>query len=118
LRDRLPEWFSPNGITCAERANAALLNFIAEYNATFAVEPESGESAFVRMDGKDSIDTLLTAWHERAIGNCGCFPIQNVTFQIVADRPLAKKKIPFLFSEKSASRRIRTSGIIRSDCGD
>jgi hypothetical protein len=101
VADRLPEWFSLNGIACAEQANAALPNFMAEYNATFAVEPESDESAFVRRDGKDGIDTLSAVRHERTIGNCGRFPFQNVTFQIVTDRPPAKKKIPFLFSERT-----------------
>jgi transposase len=99
LQDRLPVWFSLNGITCAEQANAVLPDFIAEYNAKFAVRPESDESAFVRMDGKDDIDMLLAVRHERTTDNCGCFSFQNFTFQIVTDRPPAKKKIQFLFSE-------------------
>jgi hypothetical protein len=101
LRDRLPEWFSLNGITCAEQANAALPNFIAEYNVKFAVKPESDESVFVRKDGKDDIDTLPAVRHERSAGNYGRFSFQNFTFQMVADRPPAKKEIPFLFREKT-----------------
>jgi hypothetical protein len=59
LQDRLPVWFALNGITGTEQANAALAAFIAEYNGTFAVPPESDESAFVPVDEKDGIDTLL-----------------------------------------------------------
>jgi hypothetical protein len=44
---------------------------------------------------------LLAARYERTTDNCGCFSFQNFTFQIMADRPIAKKKIPFLFSEKT-----------------
>jgi hypothetical protein len=44
---------------------------------------------------------LLAARYERTADNCGCFSFQNFTFQIVTDRPVAKKKIQFLFSEKT-----------------
>ncbi|MDR1301315.1 MAG: ISNCY family transposase, partial [Treponema sp.] len=101
LQDRLPVWFALNGITGTEQANAALPAFIAKYNGTFAVPPESGENAFVPMDEKDDLDTLLAVRHERVTDNCGCFSFQNFTFRIVADRPVAKKKIQFLFSEKT-----------------
>jgi transposase len=99
LQDRLPVWFALNGITGTEQANAALPAFIVEYNGKFSVPPESDESAFVPMDEQDGIDTLLAVRHERVTDNCGCFSFQNFTFRIIADRPLAKKKIQFLFSE-------------------
>jgi hypothetical protein len=51
LQDRLPLWFSLNGITRAEQANAALAVFIAGYNAKFAAGPESDDSG--REDGRE-----------------------------------------------------------------
>jgi hypothetical protein len=81
-------------------ANAALPRFIAEYNAKFSLTPESGENAFVPLDTHDNLDTLLAVRYERTTDNCGCFSFQNFTFQIVTDRPIAKKKIQFLFNEQ------------------
>jgi hypothetical protein len=100
LQGRLPIWFRLNGITGMVKANAALPAFIAEYNKKFAVEPESAENAFIPLSADDNLDTLLAARYERTTDNCGCFSFQNFTFQIVTDRPIAKKKIQFLFSEK------------------
>jgi transposase len=100
LQDRLPVWFALNGITGMEQANAALPAFIAEYNAKFAIVPESSENAFVPLDTCDNLDALLAVRYERTTDNCGCFSFQNFTFQLVTDRPIAKKKIQFLFSER------------------
>jgi hypothetical protein len=100
LQDRLPVWFALNGITSREQANAALPAFIKEYNGKFTVLPESAENAFVPLDAADDLDTLLALRYERTTDNCGCFSFQNFTFQIVSERPIAKKKIVFLFSER------------------
>jgi transposase len=101
LRDRLPVWFALNGITGREQANAALPAFIREYNGKFAVLPESADTAFVPLDAADDLDTLPAVRHERTTGNCGCFSFQNFTFQMVSERPIAKKKIVFLFRERT-----------------
>jgi hypothetical protein len=100
LQDRLPVWFALNGITAMEQANAVLPSFIAEYNAKFARTPESADSAFVPLDAGNNLDALLAVRYERTTDNCGCFSFQNFTFQILADRPIAKKKIVFAFSGK------------------
>jgi hypothetical protein len=92
--------------------------FIAEYNAKFAVEPEAPDHAFVPLDTRDDLDTLLVVRYERSTDNCGCFSFQNFTFQIVTDRPLVKKKILFYLASASVLRRIMRSGIIRWNCGD
>ncbi|MDR1229863.1 MAG: ISNCY family transposase [Spirochaetaceae bacterium] len=101
LRDRLPVWFTLNGIATREQANAALTAFIREYNAKFAVLPESAENAFVSLDAAGNLDTLPAVRHERTAGNCSCFPFHNFAFQMVSERPIAKKKTVFLFSERT-----------------
>jgi ribonucleotide reductase alpha subunit len=74
--------------------------FITEYNAKFAIAPESSENVFVPLDTCDNLDTLLAVRYERTTDNCGCFSFRNFTFHLVTDRPIAKKKIHFLFSER------------------
>ena len=100
LQDRLTVWFKLNGITTMEQANLAIEQFISDYNARFAVEPDKPESAFVPMDSLNDLDTLLAARYERTTDNCGCFSFHNFIFQIDSRKPLAKKKIHFLFSQK------------------
>lgn len=100
LQDRLPVWFKVNKISSIEEANAALPRFIAEYNKSFGVEPENTESAFTPVIVNDEMDKLLSVRHERVTDNCGCFSFQNFLFEIKSGRPLAKKRIVFLFSGK------------------
>jgi transposase len=100
LQDRLPVWLKLHGITDMEQANRMTGQFIADYNRRFAVEPESAESSFVPVDGSTGLDTLLAVRHERTTDNCGCFSFQNVIFAVDSPKPLVKKKITFLFSQK------------------
>jgi len=100
LQDRLPVWFKLEGVTGIEQANRSIRRFISSFNSKFAVEPSKQESAFVPLDASDDLDTLLTARYERTTDNCGCFSFHHFMFQIDSQKPLAKKKIVFLFSQK------------------
>ena len=77
-----------------------MAKFISDFNNRFAVEAQSAESAFVPLDTANDRDTLVAVRHERTSDNCGCFSFQNFMFQIESEKPLAKKKIQFLFSHK------------------
>ena len=100
LQDRLPIWLNHQGITDMDEANRRMGDFIADFNRRFALEAQSTESAFVPLDASNDLDTLLAVRHERTTDNCGCFSFQNFMFQINSQKPLAKKKIQFLFSQK------------------
>ena len=100
LQDRLPVWLKLEGITSMDQANDELRRFVAVFNARFTVEPQAAESMFVPVDSSHNLDKLLAVCHERTTDNCGCFSFQNCIFQIEAQKPLAKKRIKFLFSQK------------------
>jgi transposase len=100
LQDRLPVWLKLHGITDMEKANRMIGHYIADYNRRFAVQPESAESSFVPLDDSTDLDTLLAVRHERTTDNCGCFSFQNFIFSVESPKPIAKKKITFLFSQK------------------
>ena len=100
LQDRLPVWLKLEGIREIEQANLAIKGFIADYNTRFCVEPVRQQSAFVPLDASQDLDRLLAARYERTTDNCGCFCFHNFIFQIHSPKPLAKKKIQFLFSQK------------------
>jgi transposase len=100
LQDRLPLWLKLEGITGVEQANSELHRYIAIFNCRFSVQAQTVESAFVPLGDSHDLDKLLAVRHERNTDNCGCFSFQNFIFQIDSKRPLAKKKILFLFSQK------------------
>jgi hypothetical protein len=101
LQSRLPQFFIMNGIHDIKTANAALPQFIADFNSRFHREPENKtETAFVPLPPDYDLDTLLTARYARKTDNAGCFSFQRYTFRIISAKPLVKKNITFLFSEK------------------
>jgi len=100
LQDRLPVWLTMRNITDMEQANREIYQFIVDYNSKFAIAPEIAESSFVPLGDSLDLDTLLSVRHERVTDNCGCFSFQNFTFQIDCNKPIVRKKIQFLFSEK------------------
>ena len=100
LQDRLPIWMKIEGITNMEQANRELHRYITVFNSRFAVKPQAEKSAFEPLHDSIDLEKLLAVCYERTTDNCGCFSFQNFIFQIDSKKPLAKKKIKFLFSEK------------------
>jgi len=100
LQDRLPIWLKLNNITDMEQANKKLRLFIADFNKKFSVAAEGSESSFVPLGDDYDLDKLLAVRHQRVTDNCGCFSFQNLTFQIETKKPIVKKKVQFLFSQK------------------
>ncbi|MHC6202795.1 hypothetical protein ACYULU_06335 [Breznakiellaceae bacterium SP9] len=76
------------------------------FNQHFAVEPESTEISFVPLSDHDDLDTLLAVKRERTTDACGCFSFQNLTFEIDADKSIAKKKVVFIFNERIGFRAL------------
>jgi transposase len=100
LQGRLPVWFRLHHINDMASANAALPDFITEFNERFAVKPKSDKSAFEKLDKSFDLDTLLAVRYERKTDACSCFSFKNHTFQVESEKPIVRKKIVFLFSEK------------------
>ena len=100
LQDRLPVWLKLNGIMNMEQANKKIKQIIKWHNDRFAVKPELAETAFVPIGVSYDLDKLLAVRHERTTDNCGCFSFNNFIFQINSKKPVAKKKVVFLFSQK------------------
>ena len=66
---RLPQELRLRGITDIEKANDFLRQeYIAEFNARFAVPASQKGSAFVRLRRKD-LDWIFSAQHERTVNN-------------------------------------------------
>ena len=100
LQDRLPIELKLNGIANMEQANKNIKKIIRWHNARFSIPPAVAESAFVPVDASFDLDKLLAVRYERTTDNCGCFSFNNFTFQIDSKKPLVKKKIIFLFSQR------------------
>jgi transposase len=101
LQSRLTQYFVMHDIKDIASANAILPKFSNEFNKKFHREPENKiETGFAPIPKDYDLDTLLTAKYERKTDACSCFSFQNYTFQIDSKRPIIKKKIVFMFSEK------------------
>jgi hypothetical protein len=100
LQDRPPIRLAMQGVTDIEKANRELHRYIAVFNNRFAVQPQTEESAFAPLDASNDLDKLLTVRRERTADNRGCFSFQSFIFQTDSKRPLAKRKMQFLFSRK------------------
>jgi transposase len=106
LQDRLPIWLKQKKITDMEQANRHMRHFITYYNARFSIEPQSPETAFIPVGSSHDLDKLLAARYERTTDNCSCFSFNNFIFQIDCEKPLVKKKIQFLISQKLGFRAL------------
>jgi transposase len=106
LQDRLVTYLKLERITTAEQFNAAAARIIGWFNRRFAVEPESEETSFVPLSAEDDLDTLLAVKHGRTTDACSCFSFQNLMFEVVSDKPIIKKKVVFLFSERLGFRAL------------
>jgi transposase len=104
-QDRLTVFFAMNGVKDIGSANAVLPRFIPESNSKFGRQAKTTErTAFAPLPEKYGLGTLLCAKYERTTDNCSSFPFQNYTFQIESPKPLARKKIVFVISEKQGFR--------------
>jgi hypothetical protein len=105
LQDRLTVFFAMNGIKDIGSANAILPQFIAKFNSRFGIKAKiTDKTAFVPLPENYDIDALLCAKYERVTDNCSAFSFQNFTFQIESKKPIVKKKIVFVISEKQGFR--------------
>jgi transposase len=100
IQDRFVTMLKIFGITDMETANQKIDLLINYFNDRFAVDPESEESTFEKLDPSFDLDKILVVRHQRTTDNCGCFSFHNFLFQIDTERSLVKKKIDFIFSEK------------------
>ena len=69
VQSRLPVELRLEGVTSIEQANEYLPRFIAEYNAKFALSPDSIASVFEAQPTAEEIDKILAVVATRSIDN-------------------------------------------------
>jgi hypothetical protein len=84
LQGRLPSEFAANGIATIDKANSFLENYVYDFNARFAVEPEETQNAFRCMDGID-VDHAFCIREERVVDAGGVFSFKRKTFKITGE---------------------------------
>jgi len=99
LRNGFPRWLKKLGIADMERANGELHRYIALFNGRFAKEPRMPEASFVPL-GDHNLDLLLALRHVVATDSRGRFLFNGFVFIVDSEKPLAHKKIEFLFGEE------------------
>jgi hypothetical protein len=87
LQDRLVKEMRLRGINDMQQGNAYLPEFMADFNARFAVQPRSSLDAHRPMRVHQNLDQIL-AWQEtRTVSKNLTIQFKNVVYQIQTDRP-------------------------------
>lgn len=87
LQDRLTKDLRLRGLSSLEAANAYLPEFIAAYNARFAVTPRSAESAHRPLGKGQDLERVLTLCERRTLSKNLTLSYNNVLYQIKTKRP-------------------------------
>lgn len=86
LQDRLTKELRLRDISSLEAANAYLPEFIAAYNARFAVPPRSTESAHRQLGKGDDLERILTLCERRTLSKNLTLSYNNMIYQIKTKR--------------------------------
>jgi biotin operon repressor len=103
MQSRLPVVLRLEGVSTIEQANDLLPDFIAKYNAKFALVPDFIPSAFEAQPSRDKIDLTLAVIAERVV-DCG----HSVRFDKKYFRVLNKNGFPVYLYQKTKGLVIRT----------
>jgi transposase len=83
LQNRLPIEFALNNISSVDDANFFLKSYINNFNAKFAVEPESNEPSYRDVSPALNIDNILCIIEKRSFDNGGVFSFYNRSFKLL-----------------------------------
>ena len=107
MQSRLPVELRLKGVTTLEQANEFLPDFIAHYNAKFALPSNSIKSVFEKQPLKDKIDLTLAVITERKVDNGHSIRIDNKYFRTLNStgnidylKPKTEGLVVRTFSEK------------------
>ena len=87
LQDRLVKEMRLRRINNMQQGNAYLPEFIADFNARFAVQPRSSLDAHRPMKAHQNLDQILVWQETRLITKNLTLQFKNVVYQIQTDRP-------------------------------
>lgn len=81
MQSRLPVELRLEGVTTIEQANEFLPGFIADYNARFALKPDSIPSVFETQPTQEKIDETLAVLTERTVDGGHSIRFENKYFR-------------------------------------
>jgi hypothetical protein len=87
LQDRLVKEMRLRGIDDMQAGNAYLPQFMADFNARFAVQPRSSLDAHRPLLDHQNLDQIMTWQEPRLISKNLTIQFKNVVYQIQTDRP-------------------------------
>ena len=87
LQDRLVKEMRLRGIHEKQAGNAYLPEFMADFNARFAVTPRSSVDAHRSLEAHHNLDQILSWQETRLISKNLTVQFKNVVYQIQTDRP-------------------------------
>ena len=105
LQDRLVKEMRLRGISSIPAANKYVTEFMADYNARFAVEPKSSHNMHRSLMLKEDLERIFTWQEQRILSNNLTLQYKNVVYQIQTSRPsYAMRKAPVTVYEDSQGK--------------
>jgi len=87
MQDRLVKEMRLRDISNIETANAYAAEFMADYNARFAVHPRSSHDAHRALGPKEDLERIFTLQKHRTLSKNLTLQYKNVIYQIQTSRP-------------------------------
>jgi transposase len=105
LQDRLVKELRLQGISSIETANEYAAEFLADYNARFAVPPRSSNDAHRPLGSKDDLERVFTLQEQRNLSKNLTLQYKNVIYQIQTSRPsYAMRKAQIIVCENNQGK--------------
>lgn len=105
LQDRLVKELRLQGISSIETANEYAAEFMADYNARFAVPPRSSNDAHRPLGSKDDLERVFTLQEQRNLSKNLTLQYKNVIYQIQTSRPsYAMRKAQIIVCENNQGK--------------
>jgi transposase len=105
LQDRLVKEMRLRDISNIAAANEYAAEFIADYNARFAVQPKSSHNAHRSLGSKEDLERIFTLQEQRTLSKNLTLQYKNVVYQIQTSRPsYAMRKAKVTVCENSQEK--------------
>lgn len=98
LQGQLPIWFFKHGISNMEQANAALPEFIQQFNKKFSIPPAIDDEFW--LDPPENLDEILVAQFKRRADRNACIMFQQTQFHCPTYDGFAYRDVLVCISER------------------
>lgn len=98
IQGQLPQFLYNHKVKTVEEANKILPKYIAEFNASYSVQPAIDDPFWI--DPPDNLDHILQARISRTTDRCGVFSFHSYKFAILSEYDIVCRNFELCISER------------------